>query len=297
MARKIANGLQLTKQCWNALRQNPQLMMFPLISGLTLMLVTVAFAIPTALGGWWLSGGQLPTSTEEITTAEWVFGVVMTFLFYFAAYTVIIFSNTALVGASLKLLKGEPATVGDGLAIALGRLGPIFGFALISATIGTLAQMGRNAGRDSDNNAIVRIVAVVVSSLVQGVWSVVVFFAIPVYVVENVGPIQAIRRSWEIFKRTWGEGFTGRAAIAGVSGLVQILLVLLVVALVVGSIALGSLPLIILAILFGVVVFSAVALITGAVNGVFQASLYQYATTGHAGRFIDNDLARNAFPT
>jgi hypothetical protein len=58
-----------------------------------------------------------------------------------------------------------------------------------------------------------------------------------------------------MFKRTWGEGFTGRAAIAGVSGLVQILLVLLIVARVGGSIALGSLPLIILAVLFGVVVF------------------------------------------
>jgi hypothetical protein len=81
------------------------------------------------------------------------------------------------------------------------------------------------------------------------------FFAIPVYVVENIGPIKAIQRSWEMFKRTWGEGFTGRAAIAGVSGLVQILLVLLIVARVGGSIALGSLPLIILAVLFGVVVF------------------------------------------
>lgn len=297
MARKIANGLQLTKQCWNALRQNPQLMIFPFVSGLTLMLVTVAFAIPTLVGGWWLSGGQMPTSNGDITTAEWVFGVVMTFLFYLACYTVIIFSNTALVGTSLKLLKGEPATVGDGIAIAMGRLGPIVGFALVSATIGTLAQMARNTGRDSDNNPLVRILAVVLSSLVQGVWSVVVFFAIPVYVVENVGPIQAIRRSWEIFKQTWGEGFTGRAAIAGVSGLVQVLLVLLIVAMVVGSFALASLPLLILTILFGIVVFSAVSLITGAINGVFQASLYQYATTGNAGRFIDNDLARNAFPT
>jgi hypothetical protein len=39
-----------------------------------------------------------------------------------------------------------------------------------------------------------------------------------------------------------------------------------------------------------------IALFQGAINGVFQASLYQYATTGDSGRFIDNDLARNAFP-
>ena len=72
MARKIVNGLQLTKQCWQALRQNPQLMIFPLLSGLALLLVGVAFAIPTVAGGLLLSGGQIPTE-EEITTAEWVF--------------------------------------------------------------------------------------------------------------------------------------------------------------------------------------------------------------------------------
>ena len=213
MARKIVNGLQLTKQCWQALRQNPQLMIFPLLSGLALLLVGVAFAIPTVAGGLLLSGGQIPTE-EEITTAEWVFLTVMAFLFYFVCYTVIIFSNTALVGVSMKLLQGDKATVGDGIAIAMGRLGQILGFALISATIGTLAQAGRNAGQDS-KNGIAGILAAVVGSLVQGVWIVVVFFAIPIYVVENVGPIAAIRRSWELFKQTWGEGFTGRAAISG----------------------------------------------------------------------------------
>jgi hypothetical protein len=39
--------------------------------------------------------------------------------------------------------------------------------------------MGRNAGRDSDNNAIVRILAVVLSTVVQGVWSVVVSLPSP----------------------------------------------------------------------------------------------------------------------
>ncbi|WP_204139897.1 hypothetical protein [Halomicronema sp. CCY15110] len=43
--------------------------------------------------------------------------------------------------------------------------------------------------------------------------------------------------------------------------------------------------------------FSAIALITGAINGILQTSLYHYAKTGDAGRFIDTGLARNAFPS
>ena len=38
-----------------------------------------------------------------------------------------------------------------------------------------------------------------------------------------------------------------------------------------------------------------VSLLNGAVNGIFQASMYHYATTGNAGPFIDNELAREAF--
>lgn len=295
MARRVANGVKLTKQCWQALKQNPQLMIFPLVSGIALVIVGILFLIPTVGGALLLSGGQVAANGDE-SSVQWVFGTVMLFLYYFVCYTVIIFSNTALVGVALKLLKGEPADVGDGLAIATSRLGQIIGFALISATIGTLAQMLRNAGRESDN-FVVAIIMSLVGGLIQGVWSVVVFFAIPVYVVENVGPIQAISRSRDIFKQTWGEGFTGRAVIGGVGILVQLILIAVIVGLLVVAISTGFVPLIVLTVLFGVVAFGALALITGAINGIFQASLYHYANTGDAGRFIDNNLARNAFPT
>jgi hypothetical protein len=38
-----------------------------------------------------------------------------------------------------------------------------------------------------------------------------------------------------------------------------------------------------------------VSLLNGAVNGIFHASMYNYATTGNAGPFIDGELAREAF--
>jgi len=38
-----------------------------------------------------------------------------------------------------------------------------------------------------------------------------------------------------------------------------------------------------------------IALLNSAVNGIFQASLYNFATTGDAGPFIDTELAKEAF--
>jgi len=43
--------------------------------------------------------------------------------------------------------------------------------------------------------------------------------------------------------------------------------------------------------------FGVLALVTGAVNGVFQASRYRYATTGDAGPFIRTEDAAAAFRT
>lgn len=295
MARTIANGVQITQQCWRALKQNPQLLVFPFLSGVALFVVSIIFIVPTIGGHLLFSGGEIP-DVDDISTAEWITLSLISFVYYFVCYTVIIFSNTALVGVSLKLLKGEPATVGDGISIAMSRLGQIIGFALISATIGTIAKSISNAGRDS-NNLLVSILTALLGGLIQGVWSVVVFFAIPIYVVENLGPIASIRRSWAIFKQTWGEGFTGRAVIGGVGCLVQFALTVVFVALFAIALALGSIPLLVLIALLAVVAFSSLVLITGAINGIFQASLYHYAKTGDAGRFIDNQLARNAFPT
>jgi len=61
------------------------------------------------------------------------------------------------------------------------------------------------------------------------------------------------------------------------------------------GIALDSLPLLILGGVLMVLGFMVVGLLNGAVNGIFQASLYQFATTGDAGPFIDTELAREAF--
>ena len=48
---------------------------------------------------------------------------------------------------------------------------------------------------------------------------------------------------------------------------------------------------------FLVLGFATIALLTGAVNGIFQTSLYHFATTGDAGPFIDTEAAREAFLT
>lgn len=291
MGRKIRNGWELSKQSWGALRANPQLLMFPVISMIGMIIVTILFLIPISATGIFQALTQEGTVTNDVGG---VIAAIVLFLYYVVTYTVIIFSNTALVGATMKLLRGEPATVSDGIQIASARLGKIIVYAIISATVGMIARGIRDAGRDS-KNPIVAIIAAIIGGLLQGAWNLLVFFAIPVLVVEDCGVVDSLRRSVDLFKRTWGEHFTGSTAIGGITCLAYVAVFVIGGGLIFLAVATESAALIIGAIALVILAVVTLGLLQGAVNGIFQASLYKYATTGDAGPFIDTELAREAF--
>lgn len=289
MRKKIANGAQLAAQSWQALRSNPQLLMFPVVSTIGLIIVSILFFVPLAAFGInntnSLSRGDNPLNSGAY---------VILFLYYFATYTVIIFSNVALVGAVFKLMRGEPATLQDGIAIAQARLGKILFYALISATVGVIARAITESGRNS-KNMVLAIVAAIIGGIIQGAWNLLVFFAIPIIVAEDLSVMDSMRRSLELFKKTWGESFVGSTAIGIASCLVWLAVIVIGGTLIMGAVATGSIALIIFSILIVVVAIAILSLINGAINGVFQASLYKYATEGDAGPFIDTELARQSF--
>ncbi len=289
MARqRIANGIELGRQSWAALRQNPQLLAFPIISLIATIAVSIIFFIPIAGSNILDSVGGRGGDDPSLLT------IILVFLYYFVNYSVVIFSNTALIASVMKLLRGETATVQDGLNVALARLPKILVYAFISATVGMIARSIAQSGRSS-NNLLVAIIAGIIGGLLQGAWNIVVFFAIPVLVVENVGVVDSLKRSFEIFKSAWGEGFVGSTVIGGISCLIYLAVFVIGGVIVAAAVASQSVVLIIAAVALVVIALVALGLVSGAVNGIFQASLYMYATTGDAGKYIDTNLAREAF--
>ena len=288
MAGKIASGFELSKESWAALNKNRQLVVFPIISMIGMAIVTILFFIPGAV----LVNMALGTDSK----ANWIPSLVLLFIYYLVTYTIVIFSNTALVGATMKLIRGEPATVNDGIHIAAARFGKIFIYALISATIGVIARAITQAGRDS-NNVIVAILAAIAGGVLQGAWSLAVFFAVPIMVAEDLSVKETLERSWHLFKQTWGEGFVGSAAIGGISCLAYLAVLIVGGGIIAGGVYLHTIPLIVIGAVILIFGFILISLLNGAVNGIFQASLYSFATTGNAGPFIDSELARKAFQT
>jgi hypothetical protein len=278
MAGKFARSWELMKASAAVLRSDKSLLMFPLLSGLCCMLVAASFLIPIAM----VAIGAEHEGRQGLSAA----GYVALFAFYLVQYFVIIFFNTALAGAALQRLRGEPTSVGAGFAVAKSRVGAIFGYALIAATVGLfLRALQERLG----------FVGRIVAGLLGLAWTVAAFLVVPVLASENVGPMEAVKRSVELLKRTWGENLIGNAGIGVVFGVLTFVAVLVAGVLVVGAVSTQSMPLIVAAIAVAVVGLSLLALVQASLQGIYAAALYQYAEEGRVGMGFDQALLEQAF--
>jgi hypothetical protein len=213
-------------------------------------------------------------------------GYIVGFLFYVVQYFVIIFANTALVGAAMIRLEGGDPTVKDGFKIAFERIGVILQYALISATVGMilrfLSERGKRLGR-------------IISSLGGMAWNLATFLVVPVLVVENVGPMEAVKRSANYLKKTWGEQIAGNFSVGVIFGLISFLIVLIAIPVMFLVISTESVALIVIAVVVFVLAFIIVGLINSTLSGIYIAAVYRYAAEGETGGFFDAEMVQGAF--
>src|SRR3954468_2423808 len=111
---RIANSFSLARSSWNVLRTDKQLLVFPIISGILCLMVTISFAAPfVAL---LVIQGKQP---EELP--QWMY-YVAAFGYYFVTYFMIIFCNAALTSCALMRFNGQTPTLGAGIQAAASRL-------------------------------------------------------------------------------------------------------------------------------------------------------------------------------
>ncbi len=280
MFTRLSNSWELVKASWAVLRADKELIVFPIVSAIASLIVLATFAIPL-----FLSGLFEAMFAEDFGAARLV-GYATVFLFYLVQYFVILFANTALVGAAMIRLDGGDPTVGDGFRIAWQHVGAVFGYAMISATVGLVLRWLAQRG------AIGRLV----SSLIGLGWNLATFLVIPVLVVEDVGPVEGVKRSARMLRTTWGEQIAGNISIGLVFGLLIFLTVVAGIAVTVGLASLtGSIALIVLSILLFVGVIVVLILISSTLSGIYSAAVYRFAAGKETVGFFSPELVENAF--
>jgi hypothetical protein len=281
MAGKFARSWALMKASATVLRSDKSLLVFPLLSGLCTLLVAASFLIPVVVMT--VGGDHAGQDFHQRMSAG---AYLLMFAFYLVQYFVIIFFQTALTGVALMHLRGEPTSVAAGFALARSRLPHIFGYALIAATVGLVLRMIQER---------LGLIGRLVVGFLGLAWTVATFLVVPILASEDVGPVDAVKRSVELLKRSWGENLIGNGGIGVVFGLLMLVAVLVGAVLIGGAVALQSVVAIVLAVTVVVLGFILLGLIQSSLQGIYSAALYRYAEAGEASVGFDQALLEQAF--
>jgi hypothetical protein len=286
MFERVGNSWALVKASATVLRSDRELLIYPIISAIALLIVSIAFFLPLNSTGFFIEAAEDPSVAE----------IVVVFAFYLVQYFIVIFANSALVGAALIRLRGGDPTLGDGFGIAKSHLRSILGYAVIAATVGMILKLFSHAGESEGKGNPLALIGILASSIVGMAWSLATFLAVPVLVAEDVGPGAAIRRSSSLLKKTWGEQLVGGLSIGLVFGLFAIAVVILGIAAIVFVADTSPAAAIAIVVLL-VLLLLGIGLISSTLGGIYSAAVYNYAVGGDAGEFFREDLIKEAFRT
>lgn len=270
MFESVSRSFTLIKESWRVISLDREILLFPVLSGVALLFILLSFVLPALF----LSGDR----------AEFSGGLLLIglFLFYLLCYFVVIYFNTALITcARIRLTGGNPVFM-DGIRNANAHLVPIFIWAMISATVGlALHLLQERAG----------FIGQIIIGLIGAAWSLITYFAIPVMIFEEKGPVDAIKQSASLFRKTWGETLIGQVSI----GLVFVILAVVGIVPVVLALMSGSFTLFLILLAIFIIYVAILMVIGSSLQGVYNTALYLYATTGNVPEAYSKELIENAF--
>lgn len=261
------------------MRSHPSLAIFPIISGLATLMVSISFMLPIFFS--LRSSGVFESSHFDKGNVSVAYYVV-SFLYYLVSYFVVVFFNVGLIHCASEVLAGRPTSVGDGLRAATRRLGPILGWSLIGATVGViLKSISERVG----------IVGQIVVALLGGAWNLITFFVVPALALEGVGPVDAIKTSFDTIKKTWGETIIGNVGVSWAIGLLSLLPIPIFIAVCFTGSAWIIFSVLGLAILYWI----ALAVIGSCLSGIYTTAVFHYARTGHVPSMFSAQQIQSAF--
>jgi hypothetical protein len=277
MFTRFSRSWELIKASGAVLRQDKELLLFPFFSAIATLVVSASFIVPLILTG---------AFERSIAPGDEAAYMVFVFVFYLIQYFIIFFFNLALVGAAMIRLDGGDPTVRDGLRIASSHVVQILGYAAIAATVGLILRIiEERAG----------FIGRWIAGLVGLAFTVATFLTVPILVSREVGPIEAVKESAALLKKTWGENIIGNGGMGFVFFLFYLAACGIGMVFIFGAAQTGNPVLIVPVIALVVLAIIGLALVQAALQGVYSAALYRYATEGNAGETFPTALLGEAF--
>lgn len=263
---RIGRSFALVRQSYRILMQDRELMVLPLMSGAATIVVVLGVVF----------GFGIPMREPERLEAA-AYGPI--FLIYVTSYAIAIFFQAAVVAGATERMRGGDPTVGSALAAAWRRKGAILLWAIVAATVGMVLRIIQER---------VAIVGKIIVGIIGVAWTLATIFIVPVLVLEEHSTRGSFDRSVRVFRKTWGETVAGGVTLGAATICAWLTLVA-----VSGLTAWLAGPVAIVVFFAGAVSLS---VFFSALQGVYLASLFRYATEGVVADGFDSTLFRHAFP-
>ncbi|MCW3093019.1 MAG: hypothetical protein JWP81_4088 [Ferruginibacter sp.] len=267
---RLSTGWTITRNSFTILKNNKQLIIFPILAGISLVLVMATFITGMLASAGW--------DVNYLETDNPVLNYAILFVFYFVNYFIIVFFNMALIHCTRLYFDGEEVSVAIGIKFSTSRIGVIISWAFFAATVGTILKIiQENTG----------IIGRIVTGLLGIVWNVATFFVVPVIAYENLGPIAAFKRSTQMMKEKWGESLGSTFSL----GLIKLVVFFL-----------AAIPLVLVAVYINlflgvglaILVASVTFAVFSAVETIFISSVY-HNITGNIDEHFNQQLIDGLF--
>lgn len=275
-------GWEIARGSWRIFKAEKGLLAIEILSGIGMLAVLGLVGLIAYLAG----VHELVFSSENSGLSA-VVGIAAATLFYLIYGVVYSYFTGAFVHMVCTRLDGEDPTLKGSFGAANKRFKHLAAFGVVHGAVSVLVETMQErlpfAGK-------------IIGFLGSIAWSVASIFAIPVIMMNEkpVGPINAVKESAGLIKKTWGEGAISQMSIM-LAGFAVALLNMFFFGLAAGAAAVASLNGLAVGLLIaGAVALVFVGIVFSMLASIAQAALYYYAKTGNEPAEFNAELLRSA---
>ena len=277
---KFKASKTIVSESWNVLKQDKEIMWFPVISSLT---TTVAMLIMGIIFYAIVLGGNLSGLSFDANSSV---GTVMFYggllIYYVVIFFIVNFFEAGLFVIVNGRFSGQNLTFNDGIRGAKAHISKIFLWSLISATVGVILRI------ISDRS---KLIGKIVAAVLGGAWAILTYFSLPALVIGNVSVKDSFKESASVIRKTWGESLIINFGVGLFFTLIAFFTVLIAICI---CILAPTFYVIVLVAILLVAFMIALSIVATTLGSIFKLALYTYARTGQIPQGFSPDIVRGA---
>ncbi|HSI20818.1 MAG TPA: DUF6159 family protein [Verrucomicrobiae bacterium] len=271
---RISRSFQLLQASRQVFTINPSLVWYPFVALASFLSTLILVIAPLSAGGAYLAyrlGYLTEANAESFFDSPYL--AIVGVLFVFALQLVTIFVNTAFYIAAEAALNGEKMRMRLAFSKAWTHRKRLAQWAIVGTLVGVILNIiHEKAGWAGKFISIIGNIA----------WTMATIFIIPTLVTHDMGPIDSLKHSAGLFKRTWGENVVAQFSL-GLISLFAVLAIILFPGAILMILVAGA-PIvtwmIVTEVLIKLSLLFALIAYTSSLQIIFNAALYRYAETG-----------------